>query len=163
MFNHAEGECLYAEMSFVPFLASLPHGINGASLPKISADQRFLFRQQHILWEKTSPSTDNFSQWDLYLESSHCMCASFPFMSFSWATSWSTLTYLPNSQERRVREAARPPSALCWMKSYQPEADGSQTVVYLAIRRETRYCSFNPKREKLNQNKPQTTISCELQ
>lgn len=95
MYNDVEGECVYVEMSFVPFLASLSHGINGASLPKISAEQRFLFRQQHILWEKTSPSTDNFSQWDLFLESSHCMCASFPFMSFSWANSWSTLHIYP--------------------------------------------------------------------
>lgn len=60
--------------------------------------------------------------------------------------------YLHNSHEWYVREAARLPSALCWIKSSQPGADGSHIVVYLAIQRETRYCSFNSKRK--NQTKP---------
>lgn len=62
-------------------------------------------------------------------------------------------TYLPNSHEWHVREAARLPSALCWIKSYQPGADGSHIVVYLAIRREIRYCSFNPKTKNQTKTK----------
>lgn len=61
-------------------------------------------------------------------------------------------TCLPNSHEWHVREAARLPSALCWIKSYQAGADGSHIVVYLAICREIRYCSFNPKTK--NKTKP---------
>lgn len=69
-------------------------------------------------------------------------------MSSSWINSWPS-THLPNSQEWRVREAAGLPSALSWIKSpYQPEADGSHTVVYLAIHREMQYCSVHQKEKK---------------
>lgn len=54
MYNDVEGECVYVEMSFVPFLASLSHGINGASLPK-SLLIRGFFSDNSTFFERKLP------------------------------------------------------------------------------------------------------------